>query len=86
MLIYLPIKIKSKANNANDIATGIIQVNKFFAHWIKEVDIKKYGYDIPLPLKTVEVYRYSDDMLKHMPEKTLETFEEKLLYCKKRFL
>ena len=81
MLICLPIKIKSKTNNANDVAAGIIPVNNFLTHWIKEVDIKRYGVDVPiLPLKTVEVYRYSDDMLKHMPEKALETFEETLLY------
>ena len=44
----LPIKIRSKVNNANDIAAGTIPVNNFFAHWIKEIDIKRYGDDIPI--------------------------------------
>ena len=42
--------------------------NNFFTHWIKELDIKTYGDDIPiLPLTiTVEIYKYSDAILKHM--------------------
>ena len=32
ILICLPIKIKSKTNNVNDIAAGTIKVNKFFSH------------------------------------------------------
>ena len=35
----------------NNIAAGLVTVNNFFAHLIKEVDIKKNGDDIPiLPL------------------------------------
>ena len=62
-------KIKSAAGNNNDRAAGKITVNIFFAHLIKEVDIKRYGNDIPiLPLtNTVDIYRYSDEMLKHIP-------------------
>ena len=68
LYVCFPIKIKSKANDANEIEDGIILVNNFFAHWIKEIDIKRYGDDIPIqPLKTVEIYRYCDVMLKHMP-------------------
>ena len=68
LYVSFPIKIKSKANDANEIEDGIILVNNFFAHWIKEIDIKRYGDDIPVqPLKTVEIYRYCDVMLKHMP-------------------
>ena len=63
-----------------------ITVNNFFAHWIKEIDIKKYGDNIPiLPLSnTVNIYRYSNTMLKHMLKKVLKTLEKFLLCSKKK--
>ena len=72
--LCFPIKVKSAADNDNVIAAGVITVNIFFAQWIKEIDIKKYGDDIPiLPLtNTVDVYRYSDELLKHMPKDALK--------------
>ena len=78
------IKIESSTDNDNDILAGTIPVNNFFAHWLKEGD-KKNGDHIPvLPLtNTVDIYKYSEAMLKHIPEKALETFEETLLYSKK---
>ena len=48
--LCFPIKIKLAADNDNDIAAGVITVNNFFAHWIKEIDIKRYGDDIPILL------------------------------------
>ena len=85
MHLCLPIKIKSKAGNNNCIAAGTIPVSNFFARWIKEVNIKRYGDEVPtLPLKTIEVYRNSDDMTKHLPKVTLETFYTELLYSKKK--
>ena len=76
IIFISPIKIKSAAGNDNDITAGYIPVNIFFAHWIKEIDIKRYGNNIPiLPLSnTVNLYRYSDKMLQHMPKKALKTF------------
>ena len=41
-------KIKPAADNNNDIAAGIITVNSFFAHLIKQIDIKRYGDDMPI--------------------------------------
>ena len=38
----LAIKIKSKANNANDIAVETILLTNFFANWFKDIDIKRY--------------------------------------------
>ena len=53
--LCFPIKIKSAADNDTDITAGYIPVNNFFAHWIKEIDIKRYGDDIPiLPLSSTE--------------------------------
>lgn len=70
------IKIKSSADNDNDIAAGIITVKKFFAHWIRKVDVKRYGDDISILLLTnaVDIYRYSDEHLKHLLEKALKWF------------
>ena len=83
--ICLPIKIISKTNNANDIAVGTIPVNAFFAHCFIGIHIKGYGHDIPIsPLtNTADVYRSSDAILKHIPEKALKTFEDAILYSKK---
>ena len=56
-------------------------INKFFAHWIKEIDIKRYGDDMPiLPLiSTVDIYRYSNELI---PKDALKTIQNDLLYSK----
>ena len=60
-------------------------VNNFFTHWIKDVNIRRYGDDIAVLSvnKTMDIYRYSDAMLKHLPDKALATFQKNLLYSKK---
>ena len=47
-------------------------VNNFFAHWLKEVNIKRYPDDIRiLPTNyTVDIYNYSAKMVKKLPEKS----------------
>ena len=84
--LCFPIKTKSVPDNDNDIAGGVILVNEFFAHWIKEIDIKRYGDDIPILSLTnaVDVYRYSDELLKNMPKNASKTIENDLLYSKKK--
>ena len=64
----------------------VITVNNFFAHWIKEIDIKKLGDDAPIlpTTNTVEIYKYSDAQLKHIPKKALAVIENNLLYSKKK--
>ena len=49
-------------------------INNFFTHWIKEIDIKQYGDEIPiLPLiNTVDIYKYSDAILKFEEDDALE--------------
>ena len=80
------LKIKEKNNEANNIDDDEIPVNNFFANWIKELDIKHYGDDLPiLPLtNTVEIYKYSDAKLKHVPDDALEVLQYDLLYSKKK--
>ena len=84
--IVFPLKIKKKTNVANDILATEITVNNFFAHWIKETDIKRLGDDVPvLPTtNTIEIYKYSDAMLKHVPKKALKVIENDLLYSRKK--
>ena len=84
--LVFPLKIKKKSNTANNIATTATTVNNFFAHWIKEIDIKRLGDDTPiLPTSnTVEIYKYSDAILKHIPKEALEVIENDLLYSRKK--
>ena len=84
--LVFPMKIKKKSNVANDILAGEITVNNFFAHWIKEIDIKRLGDDILIlpTTNTIPIYRYSDRLLKHMPKDSLAIIENNLLYSKKK--
>ena len=68
--LVFPLKIKKKTNVANDIDNTLMTVNNFFAHWIKEIDIQKLGDDHPIlpTINTVEIYKYSDQILKHLPK------------------
>ena len=63
-----------------------ITVNNFFAHWLKEIDIKCVGDDISIlpTTNTIDIYKYSDAMLKHLLKKALKVIEKNLLYSKKK--
>ena len=84
--LVFPLKIKKKTNVANDLDNTLITVNNFFAHWIKEIDIQKLGDDQPIlpTINTVEIYKYSDQILKHLPKKSLKLIEKDLLFSKKK--
>ena len=88
MVLCLPIAFRKKTNKEQAIAATIIPVNNFFAHWIKDVTVKRYGDDIAvLPINTtLDTCRYSESMLKHMPEKALATFKKELLYSQKKVI
>ena len=60
-------------------------VNTFFAYFVKEIDLKRYGDEIRiLPTNnTVNIYRYSEAMIKYMPDDSLKTYDETLLCSKK---
>ena len=62
----------------------MITVNNFFAHWVKEISITKYGSDKELPptFSPWEVYQYSDQMLKHLPKDSLKSIEKTHLHSK----
>ena len=88
MVLCLPITFRKRTNKAAAIDATMIPVNNFFAHWIKDVTVKRYGDEIAvLPINTtLDTYRYSESMLKHMPKEALATFQKELLYSKKRVI
>ena len=82
--ICFPIKIKKGTNKASNIDADLITVNNFFAHWVKEVSITKYGCNKELhpTFSPYEVYQYADSMLKHYPKIRLKP-SKKLIYIVK---
>ena len=88
MALCLPIAFRKKTKKAAAIDATVIPVNNFFAHWIKDVTVKRYSDDIAvLPINTtLDTYRYSESMLKHMPKDALANFQKELLYSKKRVI
>ena len=88
LVLCLPVAFRKRTNKANAIDATVIPVNNFFAHWIKDVTVKRYGDDIALlPVNTtLDTYRYSESMLKHLPEDVLATFQHELLYSKKKVI
>ena len=74
-----------KSNNSSDIDSDLITVNNFFAHWVKEISITKYGSNKELAptFSPWEVYQYSDQLLKHQPTNALKTIQKTHLYSKK---
>ena len=83
--VCFPIKIRKKLNNNSGTDGGLITVNNFFAHWLKEISITKYGSDKELPptFSPWEVYQFSDQMLKHLPSDALKTLQKTHLYSKR---
>ena len=83
--LCFPIRFKKLSNIAHNLDVDIYLVNNFFAHWIREIDVTKYGTNKSLIPTTTpkEIYRYSDSMLKHLPKNALKIIEKDLLYSKK---
>ena len=88
MVVCFPIAFIKKSNKAQPINANIIPVNNFFAHWIKDITVKRCGDDIAVLSinTTLETYRYSESMLKHLPDDVLATFQKDLLYSNKKVI
>ena len=84
MCVVLPTQMLKNSNPATNIDATLVTVNNFFAHWLKEIDIKRCPDDVRiLPTNnTVSISDYSGKILKQMPEKALDTIKETLLYDK----
>ena len=79
--LVFPMKIKKSTNNDTNLDTLLMTIDNFFMHWIREIDIKQYGDKIlirPL-INTVDIYKYSDAMLKFEEDDTLKTYQHHLL-------
>ena len=76
---------KKKTNQNLYIDADLMTVNNFFAHFVKEVSVTKYGSDKELipTFPTYEIYQYAYPMLKHLPKDALKTIEKTLWYSKK---
>ena len=70
------------------MGADLITVNNFFAHWIKEISVTKYGTSKELTRTTTsqEIYQYSDAMLKNLSAKSLKVIENDLSYSKEEVL
>ena len=79
----ITVQILKNSNPATNIDATLVTVNNFFAHWLKEIGIKRYPDVRILPTNnTVSISDYSGQILKHMPAKALDTIKETLLYDK----
>ena len=83
--ICFPIHFKKLSNTAADLDADIYPVNNFFAQWVNEIDILKYGTNKSLipTSNPQEIYQYSDSMLVHLPKNALEMIQNNLLCSKK---
>ena len=82
--ICFPIHFKKLPNAADNLNEDIYLFNNFFVHWVKEINILKYGMNkslIPIS-NSQEIYQYSYSMLKHLPKNALKLIENELLYSK----
>ena len=79
------LRIRKAADVTAQIEANMMTVNNFFVHWVKEIDITKYGKTKQLiPTSTPqEIYQYSDAMLKHLPEKALKKIRTNFLFSEK---
>ena len=85
IVVVLPIQIKKKMDKAANIDATTITVNNFFACWLKEVDIKRYPDDVRITPtnNTVSIADYSAQIMKHMPNKSLDTIKKRCYMIKK---
>ena len=86
--ICFPIRFRKAANATAAIDATMAPVNNFFAHWVKELDITKYGTNkqsIPTSASQ-EIYQYSDTMLKHLPAKYLKKLRKHFLFREKEVI
>ena len=81
---WFPMKILKNTNQNIDIDNDLITVNNFFAHFVKEVNVTKYGSDKELipTFSPCEIHQYSDAMLKHLAKDALKTIEKTHFYSK----
>ena len=76
--IHFPIRFRKSTNATAAVDATMAPANNFFAHWVKEINVTKYGTDkqlIPTSMPQ-EIYQYSDAMLR----KQLLYSEKEVIY------
>ena len=60
-------------------------VDNFFGHWFTDIDIRRHPDDKRiLPTNnSLDIYQYSNAQLKYLPEKSVKTLLETMLYSNK---
>ena len=85
MHLCFPMIFRTRANASEDTDPNIIPVNNFSAHWIREIKIKRLTDNLQIiPTFPIDIYRYSDSVLKYMPKDTPKAFENHLMYSKEK--
>ena len=82
MELVLPIQITKNTTKMAQLDADMINVNKFFAHWITDIDIRRYPDDTRiLPTNNnVDVCQFDASQLKYLPKDSVKTIKKQLLY------
>ena len=75
--LCFPITVKKNTNNDNDIDDDLITVSNFFIHWVKEINVTRYGDHVQI-LATSSPYD-EFTILAHGNKKYLLEIKESLL-------
>ena len=70
LCLCFAVRFRTSSNATRDLGPNLLLLNSYFAHWIKEIDVTKYGTNKSLIQTTTpkELYRFSDAMLKDLPK------------------
>ena len=85
MELVLPIQITKNTTKMAQLDADMINVNKFFAHWITDIDIRRYPDDTRiLPTNNnVDVCQFAASQLKYLPKDSVKTIKKQLHYSNK---
>ena len=83
--ICFPITFRKLTNAAVALENMLAPVNNFFEHWLKKVNVTKYGMNRQLiPTSTPQkIYQHSVAMLKYLPDKNLKNIRKHFLFSEK---
>ena len=85
MKICFPLKFTKKSNKAQKMDAQMMMVNNSFGHWFTDIDIRRYPDDMRiLPTNnSVDIYQYSNEQLKYLPQNSVNKLLKTILYSHK---
>ena len=85
MKIWLPLKFTKKSNKAQRMDAQMMMVNNSFGHWFTDIDIMRYPDDMRILLTniSVDIYQYSNEQLKYLPQNSVNKLLKTILYSHK---